>query len=405
MANKELNTWTLSGLMIGPILGSGIIFLPPLAYKSLGSHAIWAWVIMMFLGSLFAYVFAKMTILTTSNEGMSLIIGKVLGNGFREMSSNFLTAAVFFGPTAVIITASDFIKNILPPNLNINAMTIAFILMLLCSFITALGITALGRLLLILSTVTGLLLVLGSLVSIFSVNTLTIPSGFPDIGNLGHTLLLIFWSIIGWEVLGNYVEEVKNPNKTIMRAMKISLVVIVMIYLLTTFALQNYYSQNSGDIKIQFLLTAILGDNANIIFSLLASSLCICTILMFVGAVSRQMTARGKVGLLPRFFSKKYASLMILTFANFATLTVVALGFINLENIVSIANTFFISNALLGLVAGLIYMKGIFIRISIAVLILMLSMLLLFSSFAALICLFIVISLSLLSNKNSNHFS
>jgi APA family basic amino acid/polyamine antiporter len=39
---RQLNTWTLAGLMVGPILGSGIILLPPLAYARLGTQAIWA---------------------------------------------------------------------------------------------------------------------------------------------------------------------------------------------------------------------------------------------------------------------------------------------------------------------------------------------------------------------------
>jgi amino acid transporter len=252
--DKKLNTWTLSDLMTGPILGSGIIFLPSLAYKALGSHAIWAWIIMMFLGSLFAYVFAKMTALTASNEGMSVIIGKILGNRFRELSSNFLTVALFFGPAAVVLTAADFIKDILPPAINAGKISIAFILLLFCAFIVALGTNTVGRLVLILSTVTGLLLVSGSLASLCSLNEISIPSGFPDAAKLGHTLLLIFWSIIGWEILGNYIEDVKDPDKTIFQAMKVSLVVITSVYLITTFALQNFFNEYYGAAEPPFRL-------------------------------------------------------------------------------------------------------------------------------------------------------
>ncbi len=35
---KKLNTLTLSGLIIGPILGSGIVLLPPLAYEMMGHN-------------------------------------------------------------------------------------------------------------------------------------------------------------------------------------------------------------------------------------------------------------------------------------------------------------------------------------------------------------------------------
>ncbi|WP_280938050.1 hypothetical protein [Sulfurospirillum multivorans] len=37
---KQLNTVTLTGLMIGPILGSGIILLPPIVYDLTGNLSI-----------------------------------------------------------------------------------------------------------------------------------------------------------------------------------------------------------------------------------------------------------------------------------------------------------------------------------------------------------------------------
>lgn len=84
--NKKLNTITISGLMIGPILGSGIVLLPPIAIHMLGDKAIIAWIITMIMGAIFAYIFTKMSILTSSNEGVNLIVGEKLGGNFRELS-------------------------------------------------------------------------------------------------------------------------------------------------------------------------------------------------------------------------------------------------------------------------------------------------------------------------------
>lgn len=392
--NKKLNTWTLSGLMIGPILGSGIIFLPPLAFKALGQHAIWAWIIIMVIGSLFAYVFVKMTLLTTSNEGMSLVIGQVLGDRFRQLASNYLTAAVCFGPVAVILTGASFLKSIVAPLID-NELFIAFILLLLCAFIISLGITSVGRIVLILSTITAILLVSGGIGVLTSVAHIQLPKGQPPLRDFGYTLLLLFWSIIGWEIIGNYIEDVKNPAKTIMSAMKVSLVAIVLVYLVTTFALQNYYLEVSGDVQLQVLLVPFFGSSSTVILSILATFLCLCTILMFVGAVERQMTSRAKSGQLPQFFSKPHTSLVVLTLVHILVLGCVALDFINLEWIVGIANMFFISNALLGLFASFRYMKGIWMKGAIAVLMLMLASLLFFSSIIAWIFLVVITGLSL----------
>ncbi|PKM52110.1 MAG: amino acid permease-associated protein [Firmicutes bacterium HGW-Firmicutes-7] len=390
---KQLNTWTLSGLMIGPILGSGIIFLPPLAFNALGHYAIWAWVIIMIIGSIFAYIFVKMTLLTTSNEGMSLVIGQVLGDRFRELASNYLTAAVCFGPIAVILTAASFLKGFLAPWIA-NELIIAFVLLLLCALIIAMGISSVGRLVLILSTVTALLLVSGGIGILTSVDHIQLPVGRPPLRELGYTLLLVFWSIIGWEIIGNYIEDVKNPTKTILRAMKVSLVAIILVYLVTTFALQNYYLDASADIQLQVLLVPFFGSWSNIIFSVLAACLCVCTILMFVGAVERQMTSRAKIGQLPQFFTKPHASLVTLTLVHILILGCVAMSWINLEWIVGIANMFFISNALLGLFASFRYMKSILMKGVIVLLMLMLGSLLFFSSVISWIFLVIVTGLS-----------
>lgn len=396
--SKKLNTWTLSGLMIGPILGSGIIFLPSLAYKALGQHAIWAWLIILLLGSMFAYVFAKMALLTSSNEGMSVVIGKVLGNPFRELASNYLTTAVCFGPIPVILTAASFLKTYLKP-FTTNELLIALILLIICALIVSMGISSIGRIVLILSTITAILLVSGGFGTLAEVNQINLPKGLPPFKELGYTLLIIFWSVIGWEIIANYIEDVKNPSKTIMKAMKISLGAIITVYLITTFALQNYYYNDTNDIQLHVLLVPLFGQWANIILSVLAASLCICTIVMFVGAVTRQMTARAINGQLPNFFSKPNVSLIVLTLIHIIVLACVALNLVDLEWLVGIANTFFISNALLGLFASFRFMKGVWIKGVIILLIIMLSILLFFSSGVAWVLLIIVTIISLIGNR------
>lgn len=148
---KKLNTLTLSGLMIGPILGSGIVLLPPLAVSILGSQAIFTWIIIMLLGIVFAYVFAKMSIMISSNEGMSTVIGQAFGQTFRELASNYLTAAVCFGPVAVMLTASEFLSGILK-KMNLNITVLAFFVLILCAAVILRGITAVGKLKQALST-------------------------------------------------------------------------------------------------------------------------------------------------------------------------------------------------------------------------------------------------------------
>jgi len=103
---KTLNTWTLAGLMIGPILGSGVILLPPLAYEKLGSHALWAWVVILALGAAFATVFIRMALRTRSDSGIADLVAREWGPTWGRLASNYLTGAVTFGAVPVYLTAA-----------------------------------------------------------------------------------------------------------------------------------------------------------------------------------------------------------------------------------------------------------------------------------------------------------
>ncbi len=251
--------------------------------------------------------------------------------------------------------------------------------------LVASGMYAMGRLILLLSTATALLLIGGSIATLMSAPVPALPQGQLDLRAMGNTLLLLFWAIIGWEMLANYIEEVNDPAHTILRAMKISLVSIITIYLLTTFALQTYFQAHPGVTRIQPLLYPLMGHYANLVFSLLAAALCICTAVSAVGAVSRQLRARSSAGLLPAFLNGRFPSLLTVVIANAAVLCASLFGALGVETMVSIANTFFIGNALLGLAAGFLYFPQKLLKASVAVLMAMLLLLLLFSKPFALI--------------------
>lgn len=385
---KKLNVFTVSGLMTGPLLGSGIIFLPPLAYDKLGEHAILAWVIMMALNGLFAYVFAKMTVEVSDNRGISAIVGDTFGTRFGTLAANYLTAAVFFGPVAVALTASEFI---LPDAGNTPAWGIADAVLLICAIIVISGVSFMGKFMLVLSSITAGLLLAGSGATLFQLPALTIPHSIPQPGVFGQTLLLIFWAIVGWEILGNYVEDVENPKRTIMRAMLISLTAVVMVYLLTAFAYQNSPGHFMPD-----LLIPVTGRFSGAVFSGLAACLCICTITTFTGGVVRQTTVRFKNAGLPEVFHHKWMTAVMLLIVDYIVLFLHAAGILSFQNIIGIANAMFIGNAVLDLACGFKLLNHILIRIGIGILLFLLLLIFLFSSGYALVLFLLITCASLI---------
>lgn len=398
---KKLNAISLSGLMVGPVLGSGIVVLPSMAYETLGSHAIYAWIMVMLLGWGFAYVFTRMSMMATTNEGVSLMIGEALGVRFRELSANFLIAAVCFGPVAVVKTAIGYVQDMLPAGA-LPPLLIGFLFMTVEVLVLLSGIRIMGNVTLILSSLTAFILTLGGAYSLVTNGVSALPAGLPDMKTLGSTLLILFWAIIGWEVIGNYVEDVKNPRRTLMRAMKGSVTVVMLVYFVVTYALQSSPRVLDGtDVSLNAIMAPLFGGIAPFLLGIVALALCYCTILMVLGAVTRQMAARAENRRLPAFFLQRPGSrspvkaILSLALVHCAMIILIETNIVSLTFIVGIANTFFIGNALLGLMGAFKSMKGAFLRTVIMVLMVCLASLLLFSPAAGWIMIMAVTTLTL----------
>lgn len=382
---KKLNAFSLSGLMVGPVLGSGIVVLPTLAYEALGEYAMFAWILVMLLGAGFAYVFTRMSMMVSTNEGVSHLIGEALGFQFRELSANFLTAAVCFGPVAVVKTASGFVQNMLPDGA-LPPLAISFAFLMVTVMILMSGIRIMGNVTLVLSSLTACILVAGGVYSLLANGVSALPAGMPDMRALGSTLLILFWAIIGWEVIGNYVEDVVNPKRTLMRAMKGSVLTVTLVYLVVTYALQSSPQVTGGlDVSLNAIMAPLFGGFAPYLLGAVALALCFCTILLVLGAVTRQMAARAETGRLPAIFRQKpggrapVKAILALAAVHCVLIVLLESNAVSLNFVVGIANTFFIGNALLGLVGAFQCMKGAWLKTVIVLLAACLASLLIFS--------------------------
>jgi len=256
----------------------------------------------------------------------------------------------------------------MPASVNVNIVWAAAAVLFACALLVISGAAFMARAMLVLSSLTACLLLAGSLATLLEAPAPNLPRGLPELAGFGHVLLLNFWSVFGWEVLGNYVQEVDDPARTMLRAMRISLAGIVSVYLLTAFALQRVPAGGMPG-----LLVPILGARADLFFGILAAGLCTCTIVTFTGAVSRQTAERLRTKRLPMALQGQPASTLVLLVGNLLILGAVALGWISFENVIEVANIFFIGNAFLGLVCGFRMLPSLAVRLGIGVLLVMMA--------------------------------
>jgi len=365
---KKLNTWTLAGLMVGPILGSGILLLPPLAYARLGARSVWAWAGILVLGAAFAGIFIRMTLRTRSDAGIAELVARSWGRVWGELASNFLTGAVVFGAVPVFLTAG----RIWPHELSFGwpPEALAGVFLAVSGALLWAGLTTVSRLSLVLSSTIAVLLVVSGMVGL-ATHPWILASPAGDLSGLGPTLLILFWAVVGWEVIGNYSNDVGRPEATIPRAGLIGVVAVSTVYLVTILALQTLAPSWTGPPTIATVLAPLFGPAAGVVAGILGGGLCLTSGLMFAGAVTRMTAQRAQKGTFPRWFAEQPGrpprkAIAVQTTLSGLLLSAIALGWLSLEDLVSTSNLFFLGNALLGLAAAWKILPGAGNRVIVA---------------------------------------
>jgi amino acid efflux transporter len=387
MKNRKIGFLLLSGLMIGPILGSGIIILPPAVYGTAGNYAIIAWLIMLGLSMLFAHMFGKLSLMIPGDSGVPLAVESAFGTQIKNLSAIFFLLAVCFGPIAVLGTAGHYLQ-LLTNQTFFDEKWLAYGLLCFVFIILTRNIADVGKFAFFMSSFIVVTLLVGSFHTIFTVEGSFTLANEITVSDFGQSLLLLFWALIGWEVIGSYSLEVKTPERTIPRAVVLSFSIIALVSLMVAFAFQWVHSgtKSTMDQSLAPLLQSLFGSWATPIISTITIALCISTVLLVIGAVSRLVADQAKNGLLPSWLSYKNKNnvasraLASLFCIHSIVYTLFFMDIVSIQTLVAIANAFFLCNALLGVLACMRLFTSLFLKIGSGVLAICFLGILLFSS-------------------------
>ncbi|PFM74940.1 amino acid permease [Bacillus sp. AFS077874] len=387
MENRKIGYLLLSGLMIGPILGSGIIILPPAVFETAGNYAIFAWILMLGLSMLFANMLGKLSLMIPGDSGVPLAVERAFGTHIKNLSAIFFLLAVCFGPIAVLGTAGHYLQLLTTQTL-FNEKWLAIGLLCFVYLILTRNIAVVGKLAFVMSSIIVVTLLVGSFHTLFTVDGNISLSNSITVNDFGQSLLLLFWALTGWEVIGSYSLEVKSPKKTIPKAVALSFSVIALVSLTVALAFQWVHSKDSisSDQSLAPLLQSLFGRWATPIISTITIVLCISTVLLVIGAVSRLVSDQAKNGLLPTWLSFKNKNnvasraLLSLFCIHAVVFILFFLDIVSIQQLVSVANAFFLCNALLGVLACISLFNSIYLKIGSGILAICFLGILLFSS-------------------------
>lgn len=382
---KKLNTLTLSGLIIGPILGSGVILLPSMLYNMIGNYSLIIWTAILSLGFIFALIFGKLAILYPGDGGVSLATKEALGKKYQLLTSFYLICAVFFGPVAVLLIAGQFIKPYFPDT---SVVILGFYIYVITYILLLLKIDFIGKLMLIVSSAITLIFLISSINILLQTSSfeLSIPS--IEASQVGYSFLLAFWAIVGWEVIGNYSNEVKE-TKTLTNAVIFSAITVSLIYILICLAIVfgDFEHKSTEKFKLLWLIEPIFKSYSNMILSSVSIVLCIGTLILFVGGVARLISSLKITSYTSKHLENKtpIGALNFLSLIYIITLILVYFKILSLDNLVAFADGFFIANAIIGLITAIVLFEKGFLRNCSIFLTLVFFIILLFSNILILI--------------------
>lgn len=395
MQAGKLGPALFCGLIIGPILGSGIFILPPLVIEKAGQWAFPAWLAIILINAAFAYVFGWLSVMHPGESGVTKAVEKAFGARIKMLTSFYLIASVCIGPAAVLLTLGEYLPSVAVASYSNGPQLagLAMIPILVCLLLQ--HIRNIGTVAFILSSTGALLLFVGGSLTVYGNGIPTIalpPFRLPEFGG---SMLLLFWVVVGWEVIGNYSNDVDNPEKTIPRAITYSLIVITLVELAVAGGMQ-FGDVTGSATGVSGLLIPIFGQKASQICGLLVFGLCVTTYLMFVGAVARLLASLAEEGVIPTIFAKRIkngspiAAVCILCSIHAVDILLAASGIIDLAGLVSFANAFFLSNSLICVLAGLRLFQAKSRKILAAILALSLTAVLLQSTSTALVAVILI---------------
>ncbi|MBW7981368.1 cadaverine/lysine antiporter [Enterobacillus tribolii] len=244
-SSKKIGLIACTGVVAGNMMGSGIALLPA-NLASLGSIAIWGWVISLIGAMSLAYVYAR---LATKNpqEGGPIAYAGEIGPAFGFQTGVLYYHANWIGNLAIGITAVSYLSTFFPVlNNPIPAGIACIAIVWIFTFVNMLGGTWVSRL-----TTIGLVLVLIPVIgtaiagwgwfdmATYQANWNT--SGGTDSHAVIKSILLCLWAFVGVESAAVSTGMVNNPQRTVPLATMMGTALAGIVYIAATQVIAGMY--------------------------------------------------------------------------------------------------------------------------------------------------------------------
>lgn len=273
---EKLGLFDVTNLVVGAIVGSDIYIATAIGVNELGSASILAWVIAGLFAMICALAFAICARVVKQPGGPYAFVQTAFGHFPAFITGWMLWMAELAGlcvfPLAFVTYLGFFFPLQPAEKMAIIALFLAGLF-----FVNYFGIKRAARINDVLTIVKlfPLLLIIGLGLFLGIKNPAQAflifnPMTPVDWGALGPTIVIIFWAYVGFEVATIPSGEIKNPKKTIPKAIIIGMAIVMAFYLITNIALLMIAGLELGNqsAPLAYAASLMLGMTGAIIITL-----------------------------------------------------------------------------------------------------------------------------------------
>jgi len=301
---REIGLFEAVAFGVGTILGAGIYALIGPA-SGLAGNAVWiSFVIGAVISSFTGLSYAELSTMFPKAAAEYVFAREAFNSRFWAFLLGWLI--VFAGVVSVSTVAIGFASYV-KSYVNLPVSILAIVLIGFLSLVNYAGIQESSRvnILFMIVEIFGLLFVTILGLSRFpSVDYLETASGT---GGLLAASALIFFAYLGFEDIVNIAEEMENPEKTIPKALILSIIVATAFYVLVavaTVSLADWRQLSTSDAPLAYAVSQVLGANAFLMLSVIALFATANTVLILLVVGSRMVYGMSRDGALPLALSK-----------------------------------------------------------------------------------------------------
>ena len=303
---RHMGFFQLTMYGTGLILGAGIYVLIGEAAGFAGD-AVWISFILGSIVALFAgFSYAELSSVFPKVPAEYVFIKNAFKNNFFAFLVGWLIAVTSIITAATVALGfggyfSEFI--------NIPIIISAIGLLIVLSIVNFIGIreSAFTNTIFTIIEISGLMLIIiigFTFTDPEPVNYFESPSGFTGIAT---AFVLVFFAFIGFEAIANISEEVKNPKRTLPRAIVLSVAISALIYILVSLAVVRVVNwEELGASSAPFALVAerALGSEAHVLLSFIALFAITNTVLITLVTGSRIFYGMARERVFPTILEK-----------------------------------------------------------------------------------------------------